>query len=69
MNYNITDVVTHLALSSRVIKRIFSGPVMKRNNNYYHEANEYYMNYIDFIWFIMAEEDKNHPRSIEYWFK
>ncbi|KAH9584810.1 Serine/threonine-protein phosphatase 2A regulatory subunit B'' subunit alpha, variant 2 [Schistosoma haematobium] len=27
------------------------------------------MTYPDFVWFLLAEEDKHHPRSIEYWFR
>lgn len=27
------------------------------------------MNYNDFMFFLLIEEDKTHPRSIEYWFK
>ncbi|CAN7997660.1 unnamed protein product [Ixodes hexagonus] len=27
------------------------------------------MSYSEFVWFIMSEEDKRHPRSIEYWFR
>ena len=26
------------------------------------------MDYRDFVWFILAEEDKTDPTSIEYWF-
>lgn len=27
------------------------------------------MSYTDFVWFLLAEEDKNHPTAIEYWFR
>ena len=27
------------------------------------------MTYPEFVWFLMAEEDKHHPTSIEYWFR
>ncbi|CAH3199091.1 unnamed protein product, partial [Porites evermanni] len=27
------------------------------------------MSYPDFVWFLLSEEDKKHPRSIEYWFR
>ncbi|KAH6937251.1 hypothetical protein HPB50_026205 [Hyalomma asiaticum] len=26
------------------------------------------MTYVDFVVFLLAEKDKSHPRSIEYWF-
>lgn len=55
-----------LALSSRIIERIFSGCVTRggRKNNQQGK-----MTYTDFVWFLLAEEDKNHPTSIEYWFR
>ena len=27
------------------------------------------MNYDDFSFFLLVEENKTHPRAIEYWFK
>ncbi|GFS77993.1 hypothetical protein NPIL_291011 [Nephila pilipes] len=27
------------------------------------------MSYTEFVWFLISEEDKRHPRSIEYWFR
>lgn len=27
------------------------------------------MTYTEFVWFLLAEEDKRHHRSIEYWFR
>lgn len=27
------------------------------------------MSYAEFVWFLLSEEDKRHPRSIEYWFR
>ncbi|XP_050538247.1 serine/threonine-protein phosphatase 2A regulatory subunit B'' subunit beta isoform X2 [Daktulosphaira vitifoliae] len=68
-----TDLARHSdhALSTRIIDRIFSGTVTKRkqkncvNNNYIEEK----MSYTEFVWFLMAEEDKRHPRAIEYWFR
>lgn len=27
------------------------------------------MSYTDFVIFLLAEEDKRHPRAIEYWFR
>jgi len=26
------------------------------------------MSYEDFVWFMLSEEDKTTPRSLEYWF-
>ncbi|XP_025418431.1 uncharacterized protein LOC112689118 isoform X2 [Sipha flava] len=67
-----TDLARHSdhALSTRIIDRIFSGTVTKKkqktsNNNYMEEK----MSYTEFVWFLMAEEDKRHPRAVEYWFR
>lgn len=27
------------------------------------------MSYTEFVWFLLSEEDKNHPTAIEYWFR
>lgn len=59
-----------IALSTRIIDRIFSGTVTKRkqknsNSNFMEEK----MSYTEFVWFLMAEEDKRHPRAVEYWFR
>ena len=37
-----------------------------------HATNRYYtdgVDFGDFIWFIMSEEDKTHPTAVEYWFR
>ncbi|XP_077513907.1 uncharacterized protein LOC144124864 isoform X2 [Amblyomma americanum] len=52
------------AISMRMIDRIFSGAVTRGA-----VQKEGKMSYSEFVWFIMSEEDKRHPRSIEYWFR
>lgn len=52
------------AISLRMIERLFSGavtrgPIQKDGK----------MSYTEFVWFLLSEEDKRHPRSIEYWFR
>ena len=47
-----------------MIDRIFSGAVTKKSIQ-----NQSKMTYSEFVWFLMSEEDKRHPRSIEYWFR
>lgn len=51
------------AISSRIIERIFQGVVSRQTQ----KTGK--MSYTDFVWFLIAEEDKKHPRSIEYWFR
>ena len=50
------------AISTRMIDRIFSGAVTRGSNQ-----REGKMSYTEFVWFLLAEEDKRHPTSIEYW--
>ena len=52
------------AISPRVIERIFSGAVTKGKC-----LKEGKMSYNEFVWFLISEEDKKHPTSIEYWFR
>lgn len=52
------------AISSRMIDRIFSGAVTRGLTQ-----KEGKMSYPEFVWFLIAEEDKKHPTSIEYWFR
>ncbi|XP_035218202.1 serine/threonine-protein phosphatase 2A regulatory subunit B'' subunit beta-like [Stegodyphus dumicola] len=52
------------ALSARIIQRIFSGAVTRGP-----KQKEGKMSYTEFVWFLISEEDKRHPRSIEYWFR
>lgn len=47
-----------------MIDRIFSGAVTRGP-----KRNDGKMSYSEFVWFLIAEEDKRHPRSIEYWFR
>ena len=50
------------ALSTRMIERIFSGAVTRGS-----AQKEGRMSYTEFVWFLIAEEDKRHPTAIEYW--
>lgn len=60
-----------LALSTRMIERIFSGAVTRGNgkNSTEIRQGEGKMSYTEFVWFLLSEEDKNHPTAIEYWFR
>uniref|UniRef100_A0A0X3P8T3 EF-hand domain-containing protein n=2 Tax=Schistocephalus solidus TaxID=70667 RepID=A0A0X3P8T3_SCHSO len=60
------DLLRHnnYAISERMIDRIFSGAVTRGDS-----FKEGTMTYSEFVWFLLAEEDKRHPRSIEYWFR
>ncbi|XP_059109227.1 serine/threonine-protein phosphatase 2A regulatory subunit B'' subunit delta-like [Peromyscus eremicus] len=51
------------AISSRMIDRIFSGAVTRARRR------DGTIGYADFVWFLLSEEDKTTPTSIEYWFR
>ncbi|XP_054157890.1 serine/threonine-protein phosphatase 2A regulatory subunit B'' subunit beta-like isoform X2 [Oppia nitens] len=61
-----TDLSRHndSAISSRMIDRIFSGAVTRGDTR-----KDGLLSYSEFVWFLLSEEDKRHPRSIEYWFR
>uniref|UniRef100_A0A915ITF2 EF-hand domain-containing protein n=1 Tax=Romanomermis culicivorax TaxID=13658 RepID=A0A915ITF2_ROMCU len=60
------DLARHndYAISERIIDRIFSGAVTRKG-----ALKNSRMSYTDFIWFLLSEEDKRTPTSIEYWFR
>ena len=47
-----------------MIDRIFSGAVTRGA-----AQQEGKMSYTEFVWFLLAEEDKRAPTAIEYWFR
>ncbi|XP_069060412.1 serine/threonine-protein phosphatase 2A regulatory subunit B'' subunit beta isoform X1 [Pleurodeles waltl] len=53
------------AISNRMLERIFSGAVTRGKK----ALKEGKLNYVDFVWFLISEEDKRTPTSIEYWFR
>ncbi|XP_014438004.1 serine/threonine-protein phosphatase 2A regulatory subunit B'' subunit beta [Tupaia chinensis] len=53
------------AISTKMIDRIFSGAVTRGRR----VQKEGKMSYADFVWFLISEEDKKTPTSIEYWFR
>lgn len=53
-----------LAISQRVIDRIFSGTVIRSK-----DWRDGLMSYYDFVWFLISEEDKRNSTSVEYWFR
>ncbi|XP_077987320.1 serine/threonine-protein phosphatase 2A regulatory subunit B'' subunit delta-like isoform X2 [Glandiceps talaboti] len=54
------------AVSSRMIDRIFSGAVTRSRNQ--GDSTER-MSYSEFVWFLISEEDKRNPTSVEFWFR
>ncbi|XP_077002574.1 serine/threonine-protein phosphatase 2A regulatory subunit B'' subunit beta-like isoform X1 [Tamandua tetradactyla] len=62
-----TDLARHNdhAISTKMIDRIFSGAVTRGRR----VQKEGKLSYADFVWFLISEEDKKTPTSIEYWFR
>ena len=52
------------ALSNKTINRIWEQAGRK-----FKSSRPGYMNYDDFTFFLLVEENKTHPRAIEFWFK
>lgn len=52
------------ALSRKAVDRIFEQIPRKFKSTVKDK-----MNYEDFVWFMLSEEDKTTIRSIQYWFK
>ncbi|XP_008562261.1 PREDICTED: serine/threonine-protein phosphatase 2A regulatory subunit B'' subunit beta-like, partial [Galeopterus variegatus] len=58
-------VSSFAAISTRMVDRIFSGAVTRGRK--VQKAGK--ISYADFVWFLISEEDKKTPTSIEYWFR
>ncbi|XP_030914213.1 serine/threonine-protein phosphatase 2A regulatory subunit B'' subunit beta isoform X2 [Geospiza fortis] len=61
------DLARHndYAISNKMIERIFSGAVTRGRK----AQKDGKISYADFVWFLISEEDKKTPTSIEYWFR
>ncbi|KAL3982756.1 EF-hand domain pair family protein [Acanthocheilonema viteae] len=57
------SLYSNCALTNLVVERIFSGAVSPNC------SMKQIMDYIAFVNFLLAEVDKCHPKSIEYWFR
>ncbi|KAM4797975.1 serine/threonine-protein phosphatase 2A regulatory subunit B'' subunit beta, partial [Urocitellus parryii] len=53
------------AISTKMVDRVFSGAVTRGRK----VQKEGKISYADFVWFLISEEDKKTPTSIEYWFR
>jgi len=54
------------SLTSKIVDRLLSGCVTRWPGS---KPKERTMEYRDFVCFLLAENDKEHPTSIEYWFR
>lgn len=78
MVINRDDMRQHCngAITDAIIDRIFSGAVMRNTPKFHVKAKGpcraqkiETIGFEDFVSFLLAEEDKKHPTSIEYWFR
>ncbi|XP_023686149.2 serine/threonine-protein phosphatase 2A regulatory subunit B'' subunit alpha-like isoform X1 [Paramormyrops kingsleyae] len=53
------------ASSERIVERLFSGAVSRGSSG----QSKHRMSYAEFVWFLISEEDKKTPTSVEYWFR
>nr|CAB3260916.1 uncharacterized protein LOC100176266 [Phallusia mammillata] len=62
------DLTRHAngALSSRLIDRVLCGAVTRWDSSDHRNGK---MSYVDFVWFLISEEDKKSSTSLEYWFR
>lgn len=54
------------ALTNKIVERLMSGSVTRYAGS---DIKKKTMGYRDFVYFILAENDKFHPTAIEYWFR
>lgn len=54
------------SLTNKIVSRLVSGCVTRWSGS---SSQKKTMEYRDFVWFLLAENDKYHPTSIEYWFR
>uniref|UniRef100_A0A1I8EMV2 EF-hand domain-containing protein n=2 Tax=Wuchereria bancrofti TaxID=6293 RepID=A0A1I8EMV2_WUCBA len=68
---NKIDMSQHCngALPPQIIDRIFSGAVTRSPSGKRIRQALETIGYTDFVAFLLAEEDKRHPTSVEYWFR
>ncbi|EFO18289.1 hypothetical protein LOAG_10206 [Loa loa] len=57
------SLYSNSALTNLVVQRVFSGAVLPNS------SMKQTLDYTAFINFLLAEVDKCHPKSIEYWFR
>jgi len=65
---NKSDLARHGSgvLPIRLIERLLCGAVTRWDTSDHQHGQ---MSYVDFVWFLISEEDKTTSTSIEYWFR
>jgi len=67
LNFNhMSNDITYTEYSNTIRKNIISDKTLKNSNIYQYQS---IFHFRDFIWFMLARENKDSPEAIEYWFR
>ncbi|ORX84734.1 hypothetical protein BCR32DRAFT_266093 [Anaeromyces robustus] len=67
LNFNhMSNDITYTEYSNTIRKNITSDKTLKNSNIYQYQS---IFHFRDFIWFMLARENKDSPEAIEYWFR
>jgi hypothetical protein len=67
LNFNhMSNDITYAEYSNIIRKNIISDKTLKNSNIYQYQS---IFHFRDFIWFMLARENKDSPEAIEYWFR
>jgi hypothetical protein len=67
LNFNLmSNDITYAEYSNTIKKNAISDKTLKNSNIYQYQS---IFHFRDFIWFMLARENKDSPEAIEYWFR
>ncbi|OUM56200.1 hypothetical protein PIROE2DRAFT_19297 [Piromyces sp. E2] len=67
LNFNhMSNDITYAEYSNTIRKNVISDKTLKNSNIYQYQS---IFHFRDFIWFMLARENKDSPEAIEYWFR
>jgi len=67
LNFNhMSNDITYAEYSNTIKKSVMSDKTLKNSNIYQYQS---IFHFRDFIWFMLARENKDSPEAIEYWFR
>jgi len=67
LNFNhMSNDITYAEYSNTIRKNVISDKILKNSNIYQYQS---IFHFRDFIWFMLARENKDAPEAVEYWFR
>lgn len=67
LNFNhMSNDITYAEYSNTIKKNVISDKTLKNSNIYQYQS---IFHFRDFIWFMLARENKDSQEAIEYWFR